>query len=65
MKKAIDTEIDSLAKKWSSDALTIDVDYFFIPLEVYEDSEFTEPAMILTLKNANTPMVPRRITVPY
>ncbi|WMJ87152.1 M56 family metallopeptidase [Anaerocolumna sp. MB42-C2] len=43
MKKAIDTEIDSLAKKWSSDALTIDVDYFFIPLEVYEDSEFTEP----------------------
>lgn len=37
MKEAIDAEIDSLTKKWSNDALTIGVDYFFIPLEVYEN----------------------------
>jgi beta-lactamase regulating signal transducer with metallopeptidase domain len=41
MKEAIDTEIDSLAEKWSNDALIIGVDYFFIPLEVYESYEGT------------------------
>ena len=44
MKKAIDAKIDSLKKKWSTDALTVDVDYFFIPLESYEDTSFTEPS---------------------
>lgn len=39
MKKAIDAEIGRLTKKWSSNALTVSVEYSFIPLELIESKE--------------------------
>ncbi len=39
MIKAIESKIISLTNKWKSDALTIQVEYHFIPLEIYEGDE--------------------------
>jgi len=41
MREVFDAMIDHLKKQWSSEALQIDVKYFFIPLEVYENYEDT------------------------
>ncbi len=41
MRKMFNSKIESLKKQWSSQALQIDIEYFFIPLEVYENSDDT------------------------
>ncbi|MFT3982416.1 MAG: M56 family metallopeptidase [Lachnospiraceae bacterium] len=39
MKKTIDSEIDSLTEKWSSSNLSIEIEYGFMPLIPYDDSQ--------------------------
>ena len=38
MKKALSAETETLAGRWSNDALTTRIDYFFVPLTVQEQS---------------------------
>ncbi|MFA9466646.1 MAG: M56 family metallopeptidase [Velocimicrobium sp.] len=41
MREVLDAKIDSLKEQWSSESLQIDVEYFFIPLEVNENYKGT------------------------